>query len=144
MTTDLEIIDYDLEGAAYDGTGSVVDGAFLLAKVRRRQVVVDGAVTSPQGEVTILRLPIAEMSDKDRRKLFDAFGKLEAIVKGASEAHYAAQVSDPNALDAKISAAAIAKREKRDAEDAKALLEAELLAKRAELAEIEAAVAAWI
>jgi hypothetical protein len=32
MTTDLEIIDYDLEGAAYDGTGSVVDGAFLLAR----------------------------------------------------------------------------------------------------------------
>jgi len=122
---DLEIIDYDIEGAAYK-EGVVVDGSYLLATVRRR----GGADGSPAGDPTRLRLDCAALSAKERAALFAAFGALEAIVAEHATAHYLAQASDPKALDATIARAALAAKEHEE-------LEKKLETMRAQLAALE-------
>ena len=126
---DLEIIDYDVEGAAYRD-GLVVDGAYLLATVRRR----GGADGSPAGDPTRLRLDVATLTAKERTALFAAFGELEAIVAEHATAHYLAQASDPKGLDATIAKAAAAAKEHEE-------LARKLEAKRAELATLDQAIA---
>ena len=125
---DLEIIDYDVEGAAYRD-GVVVDGAYLLATVRRR-----GENGSPAGDPTRLRLDVATLTAKERTALFAAFGALEAIVAEHATAHYLAQASDPKGLDATIAKAAAAAKEHEE-------LERKLEAKRTELATLDQAIA---
>ena len=128
---DLEIINYDVEGAAYRD-GVVVDGAYLLAIVRRRAVVQDGKVTMPAGEPMPLRIDLSKLDASARGKLFDTFGTLEATVKSCCESHYAALSADPATtqqdLDTKLAAAERAERRRKDAEDALAKLDAALAA----------------
>src|SRR5262245_3453606 len=120
---DLEVIDYDVEGAAYRD-GVVVDGAYLLATVRRRVVVDDPAlppeqrkIVSPPGEAVRLRLDLAALSSAQRAALFAAFGALEAIVKDHATTHFVSQTSDQTALDARIDAAARADRAREQAQE---------------------------
>ncbi len=155
---DLEIIDYDLEGAAYKN-GVVVDGAVLLVKARRNPVTVpvdpkdpegEHKLVSPPGEVMALRLPVASLKPAERKRLFAAFTEHELVVKILIEAHYDSEVQDAKALDEKIAAAAratavtelatkeharvVAETERATKEHA--ALEAAIEAKRNELAEL--------
>ena len=117
MELDLEIIDYDVHGAAYR-EGKVVDGAFLDTVVRRR----------PDGDAMALRIDLAALDADERAELFAAFTEIEAIVSKHAHKHFARQASDPKALDKKIAAAAQASKELAQLEAAiserKALLEA--------------------
>jgi hypothetical protein len=139
---DLEIMNWDVEGAAYKN-GAVVDGAYLVAHVRRRaEVDGQGNVVSPAGDPFEIKVPLSGVSSTNRATLFGAFGAVEAIVKTVATDHVTAQGADPKALDAKIQAADVALKQRAEAEQAKAELDAAADAKRAELAALDEQIAA--
>ncbi len=129
---DIELIDYDVEGAAYKD-GVVVDGAYLLATVKRRPT--PGVLGEKPGDAVRLRIDLAGLDDKTRGRLLAAFGALEAAVLDVATAEYVAHAASPSVLDAKIDAAV---RAQKDLEAAQKSLEA----KHQELAEVEAKLAA--
>jgi len=139
MNPDLEIIDYDIEGAAYKD-GHVVDGAYLIATVRRRAVVsdepnsADRRVLQPAGDPTKLKVPVESLSAKDKAALFAAFESLESIVAHCAENYFVAAASDAKALDARIAAADRAR-------DEHAAHERKIAEARAELAALDEAIA---
>lgn len=135
---ELEILDYDIEGAAYNG-GAVVDGAFLLATVKRRPVVdASRTLVSPPGEAVRVRVDLAGLPATTRAELFEAFGGIEGLVKDIVEADFASKASGPAALDAAIAAADAAKAK---AEAAAEKARVEIDAKAREAAELDAQIA---
>jgi hypothetical protein len=162
MPVDLELVDYDVEGAARDASGVLVDGVYLLAHVKRREVVEPDATipvplddkgrptivtdengvalrtVTPAGPLTRLRIPLAGHANKSA--ILTAFASFEALVLANAGAAYEAEAASPEALDVKIQAAAdaVALVETKRREEAE--LDARLAAKRAELAATEAVV----
>jgi hypothetical protein len=128
----IELVDYDIMGVAKDANGVIVDGVYLIAKIRRRTSEGDGPVT----EVWI---KLDTLTSRQRTDLFAAFQTHESMVLGLATTAYEAAAASPEALDEKIAAAlrADAVVETKRAEEAE--LDARLAAKRAELAAAEAA-----
>lgn len=141
MGLDLEIIDYDLEGAAYRD-GRVVDAAYLIATVRRRPIVdANRVLVQEAGDLTRIRIPVEEIDAATRAEMFDLFTRFEALVKAQSESHIVQQMADPKALERRIEAAADADRKRETAERERLRLETEHAAKLAEIAKLDAEIA---
>ncbi len=148
MAIDLEILDYDLEGAAYKD-GRVVDGHALHVKFKRRPTVVDGVMTEGPGDTVPDRILVSDMTPDERARLFAAFQEIEAVAMAHAQASYDRHVASPKRLDEQIGAATRAAKELEQHGKALAKKQAELAghdaaleAKRAELAALDAALAA--
>ena len=133
MKTDLEIIDYDIEGAAFrdgDGKGPIVDGAYLTSTVKRRP---SGVLGEKPGDAVRLRIDLAALDPKVKADGLARFDALESWVKSVSTDHFVAQAASPAALDAKIAAAEAAGKARDEADEARTQKLAELAAMQAAL-----------
>ncbi len=140
MTIDLEIIDYDIEGAAYRD-GELVDAAYLTATIRRRATIVDNAIVEHAGDPTPMRLDVSKLAESDRVSLFAAFHTLEQLVHRHALDHYMAHAASPAALEAQIARAAHAVKEHDEARRAIEAKQAELAALDEQLAKRRAQAA---